>query len=273
MKKIKQILAIAGVVLLLLLYASTLVTALMKSPNSLNLFKLSVGCTILVPVLLYAFLMVAKHLEARNHKVEPETTIKNIIFDVGGVLLSFDWEEYLDSFHFPPQIRKAMGDAAFPSPEWNERDRGTKTDEEYFQTFLKHVPQYEKELHQVMENENQSLHIYDYSKTWVKYLQSKGYHTYLLSNISSHMLEGFYQILDFIPSMDGTIFSCEVHQVKPEPEIYQTLINTYGLDPRECLFMDDRAENVEAAKRAGMEAFVFTDFQSAAQKLESYGIK
>lgn len=273
MKKIKQILAISGVVLLLLLYASTLVFALMKSPNSLNLFKLSVGCTILVPVVLYAFLMVAKHLENRNRREVPKTQIKNVIFDVGNVLLSFEWEAYLDTFDFSPEIRSAMARATYPSPEWNERDRGTKTEEEYFQIFLKKAPEYEKELRQVLENENQSLHIFDYSKAWVDYLKSQGYRTYLLSNISPHMLEGFYRILDFIPKMDGAIFSCDVHQLKPEPQIYQTLLDTYGLNPQECVFMDDRMENVKAARAAGMEAFVFTDFKSAAKKLESYGIK
>lgn len=272
MKKLKQIIAISGVVLLLGMYGATLVFALMKSPNSQNLFQLSVGMTILVPVVLYAMLMVAKHLENKNYTPKPESKIKNIVFDVGNVLLSFEWDAYLDSLGFSPEVLKAMHKATFPSNEWNERDRGALSDEEYFQTFLKKAPEYEKELRLVIEKENDSLQVYDYSKTWIQYLQSKGYRTYLLSNISHHMLTGFYEKMDFISKMDGAVFSCEVNILKPEPGIYQALFDTYGLNPEECIFMDDRKENVEAAKKAGMEAFVFTDFKSAAKKLETYGI-
>lgn len=273
MKKMKQILAIGGIVLLVMLYGSTMIFALMKSPNSQNLFKLSIGCTILVPVILYAFLLVAKHLENRNYRPEPDSTIKNIIFDVGGVLLGFDWDGYLDSFGFSKEAREAMGRATYPSAPWNERDRGLLTEEEYFQKMLALAPEYEKELRQVIDGENASLQLFDYSQTWIQYLQHQGYRTYLLSNISEHMKKGFYEKMDFIPQMDGVIFSCDVKTIKPEPEIYQVLLDSYGLKPEECIFMDDRKENVEAAKRAGMESFVFTDFKSAAKKLASYGIE
>lgn len=272
MKKFRQILAIAGIVLLLLLYGSTMVFALMDSPNSRNLFQLSIGMTILVPVVLYAFLLVAKHLENRNRKPEPASRIKNIVFDVGNVLVDFQWDAYLDSMNLAPDVRAAVKQATWPTPQWEERDRGLRTQEEDIRVFQKLAPGYEEEVRRIMEKENDSLHLFDYSRTWIQYLQSKSYRTYLLSNVSTHMLEGFREKMDFLSQMDGAVFSCEVHSLKPEPEIYQVLFDTYHLKPEECIFLDDRVQNVEAARKAGMEGIVFTDFKSAARKLEEYGI-
>ncbi len=67
MKKIKQILALIGVVLLVCMYAATLIFALIDSPAASGLFRASVAATILVPVLLYAFILVARLLKDHNY--------------------------------------------------------------------------------------------------------------------------------------------------------------------------------------------------------------
>lgn len=273
MKKLKQILAILGIVILLALYASTMVFALLQSPHSRQLFQLSIGMTILVPILLYAFLLVARHLESRNRKPEPQTRIRNIIFDVGNVLVDFQWDAYLDSLQLSPEAYDAVKKATHPTPWWEERDRGLSTPEESIREFQEHAPGFEAEVRMVMEQENRSLHVFDYAKTWIRYLQSRGYHTYLLSNVCPHMLEGFREQMDFLPEMDGAVYSCEVHLLKPEPEIYQALLDTYGLKPEECVFLDDRPQNIEAARKAGMEGIVFTGFKEAVRELEKYGIR
>lgn len=70
MKKIKRILALAGAILLVLMYGSTLLFAFIDRSKSLGLLKASIACTILVPVLLYAYTLVYKLLKDRNHKDE-----------------------------------------------------------------------------------------------------------------------------------------------------------------------------------------------------------
>ena len=67
MKKLKQILALIGVVLLVCMYAATLIFALIDSPAASGLFRASVAATILVPVLLYAFILVARLLKDHNY--------------------------------------------------------------------------------------------------------------------------------------------------------------------------------------------------------------
>jgi HAD superfamily hydrolase (TIGR01509 family) len=56
---------------------------------------------------------------------------------------------------------------------------------------------------------------------------------------------------------DGEVVSCEEHVVKPDAEIYRRLVERYGLDVSETLFVDDRKENVEAARNEGWEGFNF----------------
>ena len=73
--------------------------------------------------------------------------------------------------------------------------------------------------------------------------------------------------------VDGAVFSCQVKQIKPEPDIYQTLIKRYNLDPQKSVFLDDRKENCEAARKQGIHAIQFESFKQAAAELEKLGVK
>ena len=74
-----------------------------------------------------------------------------------------------------------------------------------------------------------------------------------------------YEIFNLL---DGQVISCEEHLVKPEKEIYLRLCERYGLEPAECLFTDDRIENVEGAKTVGMNAVLFTSPENYAADVE-----
>ena len=85
-------------------------------------------------------------------------------------------------------------------------------------------------------------------------LKNSGYHLYLLSNYSSVLFEKHVGRADFHRDLDGRIVSFEVHTIKPDPDIYQTLFSEYGLKPEECLYFDDLQENVDASRLQGMDA-------------------
>lgn len=63
------------------------------------------------------------------------------------------------------------------------------------------------------------------------------------------------------------MISSEEKVVKPEPEIYQRLFDRYGLEPSECVFTDDREENIEGARRMGMDGIVFVDAKQYEEEL------
>ena len=103
--------------------------------------------------------------------------------------------------------------------------------------------------------------------------KEKGYYIYILSNYATDTLRKTRYKLTFLKYVDGAVFSCEVKQIKPESDIYQTLISRYHLNPEKSVFLDDRAENCEAARKAGIHAIQFHSFKQAAADLEKMGIK
>ena len=79
--------------------------------------------------------------------------------------------------------------------------------------------------------------------------------------------------MPFLKYMDGTVFSCDVKQLKPEADIYQTLLDKFGLKAEECVFIDDRPVNCEGAQKAGIHTICFKSFKQAAAELEALGVK
>ena len=114
--------------------------------------------------------------------------IKNIVLDIGNVLIPFSWRQHLDHFGFSDEIKKRLADAVFLNDDWNEIDRGVLTKEELLARFIENDPGIEKEIYMVMENINGTVGEYPYTSTWVPKLKSMGYHVYLLSNFSDQQL-------------------------------------------------------------------------------------
>ena len=80
-------------------------------------------------------------------------------------------------------------------------------------------------------------------------------------------------MMSFLPYMDGAVFSCDVEMIKPEPEIYQYILEQYDLNPSETVFLDDRKENCQGAEKQGIHAIQFKSFKQAAAELEKLGVK
>jgi len=165
-----------------------------------------------------------------------------------------------------------IAEVVFQSNTWNERDRSSETEQYYVDQMVKAAPEYEKDIREVMRRSDETIEKTDYAETWVRYLKDKGYHVYILSNYATDTLERTEDKLTFLKYVDGAVFSCQVKQIKPEPEIYKTLLGRYHLDPEKSVFLDDRAENCEAARKQGIHAIQFKSFKQAAAELEKLGV-
>ena len=86
-----------------------------------------------------------------------------------------------------------------------------------------------------------------------------GYQTYVLSNAAADEFYRYFPKFSPLEAFDGVMVSSEVHLIKPDVRIYECLLEKYQLKPEECLFFDDRKDNVEGAREAGMQAMVFTE--------------
>lgn len=87
------------------------------------------------------------------------------------------------------------------------------------------------------------------------------------------MLDRTKQDMSFLKYMDGVVFSCDVQQIKPEVDIYKTLLKRYSLKPEKSVFLDDRAVNCEGAGKAGIHTIQFENLKQAAKALEKLGVK
>ena len=271
MKRWKQAAAICGVIILLAAAVLPMFFAFGSGKNAQGRFRASLGVAIMVPVLAYGMLLVYRLFDKRRDK--SGSVYRNIVFDIGNVLLDFGWEAYLDSFSFPPDKARRIAGHVFRSQLWNERDKALYPEEYYVEQIVKELPEYEEDVRLVMENSSSCMHERDYALTWVQYLKNKGYHLYILSNYSERGLKETRDLMTFLPYMDGAVFSCEEKQIKPEPEIYETLLSRYQLDPTCTVFLDDREDNCEAARRKGMKAIRFESLKQAAAELKKLGIE
>ena len=269
--KLKRFGAWAAIIILLLACCMPMFFAFGNGENAPSYFKASLAVAIMVPLLAYAMWMVYKLLN-KNKKVA-DSDMENIIFDVGKVLVKYEWEKYLDGFGFPKEKRDKLAKVIFQSKTWDERDRGSEEEEYYIEQMIKEAPEYADDIREVMRRSGETIEMMDYAETWIRYLKDKGYHIYILSNYSTYMLEKTQDELTFLKYVDGAIFSCQVKQIKPEPAIYQTLLNRYHLNPEKSVFLDDRAENCEGARKEGIHAIQFESFKQAAAELEKLGVK
>lgn len=199
--------------------------------------------------------------------------INTVIFDIGKVLVEFDWKKYLQRFNFPESINKEIGRIVFESPLWKERDRGLKTEKEYIEEFILEAPHLEKEIRKVFEQIVEVVEPYDFSGQWVKNIKEQGKKIYLLSNYSKDNFEHDIQKFEFYPYIDGEIISYREKHVKPEKEIYEALIEKYNIDPTEAVFLDDLQENLDGAAKFGIHTIHVTSHEKATKELLKYGIK
>ena len=269
--KIKKIGAWIAIIILLLACCMPMIFAFGNGEDSQVYFKASLAVAIMVPIMAYAIWMVYKLLN-RNKKVV-DSDMENIIFDVGQVLVKYDWETYLDSFGFPKEERDKIAEVVFQSNTWNERDRSSEIEQYYVDQMVKAAPEYEKDIREVMRRSDETIEKTDYAETWVKYLKNQGYHLYVLSNYGTYMLDRTKQDMSFLKYMDGVVFSCDVQQIKPEVDIYKTLLKRYSLKPEKSVFLDDRAVNCEGAGKAGIHTIQFENLKQAAKALEKLGVK
>ena len=181
---------------------------------------------------------------------------KNIIFDVGDVLLDYRWQQMLMDYGLDEAEAYRVGRELFDDPDglWHEYDLAVKSQEEIIQEFEQKHPK-DAEVIRWFISHGEYMHVAR-PAIWklVHQLKEAGYHLYILSNYPEILFKKHTQYADFMDDMEGMVVSYMLHVGKPERVVYQTLCDRYGLNKEECLFFDDRAENVQGAIDFGMRA-------------------
>lgn len=194
--------------------------------------------------------------------------IRNIIFDVGKVLVSFEPEEYMKRLGFDERERAVVNRAMFQSRTWVEADRGTITPEESLEAYIAEAPEFEEQIRKAHEKVGDTVELLPYVMEWLTELKGRGFGIYILSNYGKHLFEQTKEKMEFLKLADGAVFSYACRMLKPERGVYENLRNKYNLNLAECVFLDDRQENIDGAKAAGMQGILFRNYEEAKEKLK-----
>lgn len=205
---------------------------------------------------------------SRNTK----NTINTIVLDIGQVLAGFIWEEYIKGLGYDEKTNDRLANATVLNEIWDEMDRSALSYEELIEQCCMVDPCISNEIHEFFEHIEDIVVEYDYASGFVKGLKEKGYRVYILSNYGAYTFEYAKKNFEFLKYVDGGVISYEVKQIKPEPEIYQTLLDKYRIEPTEAVFLDDRLINLKAAEKFGMHTIHFTDLDGALKKMSEMGI-
>jgi putative hydrolase of the HAD superfamily len=182
--------------------------------------------------------------------------IRNIIFDMGNVLIEFKPLDYLTHIIEDRAVAEKVYQEMICKNEWRELDRGAISEAEALDAIAARIPAYAQYVRQAMTGWFKKLKPVEGMEELASDLKQKGYRIYLLSNASPRI----YEYMDRIPAIrifDGYLISCDIRVNKPDQEIYRALLRKYDLVAGECLFIDDLEENIEGAKTAGLQGYVF----------------
>ena len=108
--------------------------------------------------------------------------VKNIIFDIGQVLVNYDWRGYIRSLGYEGETAERIGRAMFAAPDWNELDRGVLSTEEVVERFVRNDPAIERELRDAFRRSGETISEREYAVSWVREMKERGFRVYYLSN-------------------------------------------------------------------------------------------
>ena len=198
---------------------------------------------------------------------------RNIVFDVGNVLVDFCYMKYMKHLGFSDETAELFGSQLVVSDVWNDMDKGLFLMDEAKKIFKERLKGYESEIDLFFEKIAGIVEEYDYSAPMLKKLKKLGYNVYILSNYPKDMAELHWKNFKFLKEADGYIISAFEKKVKPDREIYDLLTERYKAELSESIFVDDRQVNIDAANAYGMKGVLFKDYESLkADLLDQFGI-
>jgi 2-haloacid dehalogenase len=196
-----------------------------------------------------------------------------VVFDVGNVLLRWD-PRHLYRKLFDDEAQMEWFLSTVCTGAWNiEQDRGRDWDEAVA-LLVRDYPDHETPIRAFHERWHETVSgVIEENVALLGRLQGAGVPTYCITNFSGPKFVEAKQRFPFLESFDGVIVSGDERLLKPDPEIYRRLLTRYGLEARDCIFIDDSKANVDGARAVAMHAIHFVEPMDLAAELARYGIR
>ena len=195
--------------------------------------------------------------------------IDTVVFDIGGVLVELGRFRFLEKKGFTGEKANRVMYATMRSKDWVQMDLNNIPVEEILERFIRNDPGMEAEIRYMFEDLNGIVERRESSLPWLRRIKESGRRILYLSNYSMKVANDNEDAMDFLSHMDGGLLSCDYKVIKPDPAFYMILIEKYGLEPSECVFLDDLEDNLAAARSLGIHTILVKDHEQAAADLKA----
>ena len=195
----------------------------------------------------------------------------NAVFDLGGVVLTWDPRAIVSSVFDDPAVRALVLERVFGDPEWVKLDRGTVSRGCAIERAAQRTGIDVTTVEQLFNAMLRSLVPVPDVLDLIEALRSAGNRLFVLSNFQRASLAYVEATYDIFALFDGRVVSCEVGACKPEPAIYRHLLTAFALDPAVTVFIDDVQANLDAAAAHGIRTVRFTTVHACRAALIALG--
>jgi putative hydrolase of the HAD superfamily len=198
-----------------------------------------------------------------------DTHVRNVIFDLGGVLLDWNPDKILQSFYSDSQLRTPLKEALFLHADWRALNRGALREAELVERVHKRTGRPPAELSALLDAVRESLVTKPDTVALLRSLRRRDIPLYCLSDMPVSVYAHVRLRHDFWDAFRGIIISGEVKMMKPEREVFEHLLTRFRLDPRQTVFIDDFALNIDGARAVGLHAIQFHDAAQCERELNA----
>ena len=181
--------------------------------------------------------------------------IKNIIFDLGNVIINYNQKKIINNFTEKEEEIKYIYDEIFHAPEWTLMDLGDITNDEAIEIINKRNEfKYEKLTQEFLHEWHKKQPINRDIVEIAKILKNNGYNLFVLSNMANQTYE-YFKNDEFFSLCTGIVISAHEHVKKPDEKVYRLRLDRYNLNAEECVFIDDddSGKNYETANKIGIK--------------------
>ncbi|MEA3326826.1 MAG: HAD family phosphatase [Chloroflexota bacterium] len=193
---------------------------------------------------------------------------RKIVFDLGNVLIDYNPSRIVKTVFSNPEEQALILKEVFQSEGWRRLDQGLITFEAHYQDLASRFPCYAERIDWLLKNWHKDQPSIPGMYDLIVDVKKAEYQLFLLSNANTRYYT-FKMYKDIFKLFSGITFSSELHLLKPQKEIYDRFCQIHNLIPEECLFIDDKIENVQGARNAGWQAHQFVNADELNDFLEN----
>ena len=194
--------------------------------------------------------------------------IRNVIFDLGGVVLDWNPDRIIARFQPQPELQGPFKASWFGHSDWHLFDRGSLSELELIDRIRSRTGQSSGEIQRFLEAIRDSLVEKLETVKLLRTLSARGVRLFCLSNMPASIFAHLRERHSFWDVFSGIVISGQIKLMKPEAEVFRHLLEKFDLKADETAFVDDLAANIEGAEQVGLRGVLFRDAAQCERELD-----